>query len=91
MERAIRGGDATGFFSAYRTAVQERLGDLWGVQPLAITVADVRRRIPDAMGLRDVFETADAVAYSGRTYTQNELRNYMKALKKEIATLGHGS
>jgi len=87
MDRAVNGGDVPGFFHACRVAAQERLGELWGMEPPAITLADLRLRIPDATGLLRVFETADAVAYAGQSYSQDELRTYLDALKEELASL----
>jgi hypothetical protein len=73
MERALCASDVPAFFAACRLAVQERLGAGWGMPPSTITLADIRRRLPAAIELHRVFETADAVAYSGQTYTQEQL------------------
>jgi hypothetical protein len=87
MERAIHESDVPAFFDACRRAVQERLGELWGLQPLAITLADIRKRLPEESELQRAFETADAVIYSGQTYTQDQLRSYQRTLQQELQTL----
>jgi len=87
MERAIHESDVPAFFDACRRAVQERLGELWGLQPLAITLADIRKRLPEKIELQRAFETADAVTYSGQTYTQDQLRSYQSTLHQELQTL----
>ncbi len=88
LDRALRAVDATSFFDACRKAIQERLGGLWAVEPRAITLADLRRRLPQAVGLAEVFELADAAAYSGRRYSQDELRAIRDRLKTGLATWG---
>jgi hypothetical protein len=88
MDIAMRSGDAAGFFDACRDAVGERLGVLWGIEPQAITLADIRNRLPDATGVADIFATADAAAYSGQSFSQEELRAYRDKLRQELETLG---
>jgi hypothetical protein len=88
MDIAMRGGDAAGFFDACRDAVRERLGVLWGIEPQAITLADIRNRLPDATGVANVFATADAAAYSGQSFSQEELRACRDELRQELETLG---
>jgi hypothetical protein len=87
MERALHASDVPAFFAACRQAVQERLGARWGLPPPTITLADIRRRLPAAIELQRTFETADAVAYSGQTYTQEQLRSLQQTLQRELDSL----
>jgi hypothetical protein len=85
MDQAIAGHYVQGFFTACRRAAQERLGDLWGQVPESITLAEVKARLGDsAEGIRQVFENADAAAYSGRTFTQEELRDFRDLVTREL-------
>jgi hypothetical protein len=88
MNDAIRASDAPAFFAACRHAVQERLGERWGLPAPAITLADIRKRLPEALELQRAFATADAVAYSGQSYTKDELRSFQQMLQRELDSLG---
>ncbi len=88
MDQAIAGHDVEGFFRACRSASQERLGEIWALPPEAITLAEVKELLPEsASGIRQVFETADAVAYSGQTFTQEELSRCKEIVIKELKNL----
>jgi len=77
-----------GFFNASRSASQERLGQIWSVPPETITLVDVKARLPEDMAnIRQIFETADAVAYSGQSFSQDELKQYRKLIITELENL----
>jgi hypothetical protein len=88
MERAVRSGDVAAFFDASCSAVRQRLGFLWAMEPQAITWSDIRHRLPDATGILEVFATADAVAYSGQPFSHEELVACRNTLRKEMKSLG---
>ena len=89
MDRAIAGHDVAGFFNACRTAAQERLGEVWCQAPESITLVEVKTRLAKkASGIRHVFENADAVAYSGQTFSQEELKQCRDLVIKELKNLG---
>lgn len=88
MDRAVAEDNVPAFFGACRSAAQECLGKKWSVPAEAITLADVKERLSESSGgIREVFETADAVAYSGKSFTQEELRQWKELLIKELANL----
>jgi len=88
MDRAIAGHDVPGFFYACRTAAQERLGEVWCQAPESITLVEVKERLAEkAAGIRHVFEHADAVAYSGQTFSQEELKQCRDLVIKELKNL----
>ncbi len=88
MDRAIAGHDVQGFFNACRRAAQERLGEAWGQAPESITLAEIKMRTGEnGAGIRHVFENADAVAYSGRTFSQDELREFRDMLVNQLKKL----
>ena len=80
--------DVQGFFNACRSASQERLGEIWSLPPETITLADVKDRLPEDMtGIRQIFETADAVVYSGQSFSQEELKQYRELIIEELENL----
>ena len=88
MDRAIAGHDVQRFFMACRKAAQERLGQQWAQAPESITLADIKARLGDrGEGICEVFENADAVTYSGRTFTQEELRRFRDVVMRELKGL----
>ncbi len=88
MDAAICGHDVAGFYKACRTASQQRLGEIWSCPAEAITLADVRERLPEEAGcIKRVFESADAVAYSGQTFSENELKQTRKTVLKELSRM----
>jgi len=87
MDRAVAGHDVPVFFNACRSAAQERLGEIWCLPPETITLADVKERLSEGAGIRHVFETADAVAYSGRSFSQDELRQCRDLVIKELKNM----
>ncbi len=90
MDGAIAGHDVQEFFNACRRAAQERLGEAWCQAPESITLAEIKNRLrEDAEGIRHVFENADAAAYSGRTFTQEELSECRDLVIKELKNLGN--
>jgi hypothetical protein len=88
MDRAVAGHDVPVFFNACRSAAQERLGEIWCLPPETITLADVKERLSESAGIRHVFETADAVAYSGRSFSQDELRQCRDLVIEELKNMG---
>ena len=88
MDRSIAGHDVVGFFSACRTTAQERLGEIWSQAPESITLAEVKDRLSkNAAGVQRIFENADAVAYSGQTFSQEELKQFRDLVIKELKNL----
>jgi hypothetical protein len=56
--------DVSGFFAAARLALQQRLGALWNQPPQAITLAEIKTRLPDDSPVSRFFVEADRQAYS---------------------------
>jgi hypothetical protein len=88
MEGAVSQGAAAEFFAAARGAFQTQLGLRWGLRPQTITLAEVNSRMNgEAEGFRFIFELADEVAYTGRSFTQPELRKWLATIQGELAKL----
>ena len=85
MESAVSQGTAADFFTAARGAFQSQLGLRWGLPPRTITLADINARMNgEAEGFRFVFELADEVAYTGRTFAAGELQQYLRTVEAEL-------
>ena len=84
MDAALRDRDTAAFFSSARRVLQERFGERWNLKPEIIALSDLETRLPGDLPLthdaRKVFETADAVAYSGQTYSSEALNEWKKAV-----------
>jgi hypothetical protein len=88
MDSAATRGATSEFFVAARGALQNQLGVLWGLIPQTITLAEVNARLNgEADGFRFVFEVADEVAYTGRTFAAPELQKWCKVISAELNKL----
>ena len=85
-DRTIAESDDVAFFAACRAAVQARLAARWRCAPGSITLAEMQQRGVGA-GLQTFFEVADAVAYSGRRVSQEEMRRWQERVIAEIAAM----
>ena len=63
MNGALHDRNAAAFFEAARRALQERLGEQWGMKPESIALSDLEVRLPGdrplTMQARRIFETAE--------------------------------
>lgn len=80
MERAVAAGDEAAFFTAARRAIQERVGAPPPRPATSLTLDELERALPDGAevrgAVRDVFRTADAVAYSGAVGRTEDLARW---------------
>ena len=88
MESAVSQGAVADFFAAARGAFQTQLGLRWGLSPLTITLAEINARMNgEAEGFRFIFELADEVTYTGRTFAAGELHKWFKTVQTELKKL----
>ena len=82
-------GDAAALFGAARKALQVRLGASWDVPSDAIDAADVVSRLgPRGDRIRDLFERADRLTYSGgRPDTHDDLKHWQAVVSDELQAL----
>jgi hypothetical protein len=85
MDAAARGGDAAGFFSFARQALQHSLAWRWGMAPGAVTVAEIDAH-PNEGGenIRRVFALADEVAYAGGAAVEVDFPAWQKAVHQLV-------
>ena len=90
MDQAIKAHDVPEFFNACRAASQERLGEIWGQTPDSITLAEIKYHLGNnGKGMANVFENADAAAYSGRSFSVEELQKLRDLVVHELKDLNH--
>ena len=90
MDRAIIAHDGAAFFDACRTASQEKVGEILGQAPHSITLAEIKHHLGDNVtGMADVFEKADAAAYSGQSFGPEKLQEFRDLVVRELKALNH--
>ena len=88
MESAVSQRAVAEFFTAARGAFQYQLGLRWGLPPQTITLAEINSRLNgEAEGFRFIFELADEVTYTGRTFPAGELPKWFKTVQTELKKL----
>jgi BatD DUF11 like domain len=90
MDDALGAQDAPGFFTAARTALQERLAAKWELPASRVTLSEIRARLNgNGHEIRSVFQTADEIAYSGRQFTVPDLQKWRAVVKEQLQQLAH--
>jgi len=87
MEKAISSHDQNSFFNNCRAAVQERLGEIWGHEPRAITLADLQQRLAPDAPLLDIFTRLEHGAYSSERLDRITLEKMLQITRKELDKL----
>lgn len=85
---AVQQGDSAGFIAASQRAIRAQLADSWQLRADAITLAELNTRLPeDFVGIRRVFEAADALAYSGQSVPAEDMKEWHQQVLSELDTL----
>lgn len=88
MEQARKKHDPLTFFTAARGALQQRLGERWGVKPESITVADVSARLNgEAKAVRNIFEMTDRLRFSPEVLEETDFREWKERVVEELGRL----
>jgi BatD DUF11 like domain len=85
-ERCAAAGDAGGYLAAARQLLQHRLGALWGQSAQAITLAEIRARLPQDSPVTRFFIEADRYEYT-RATGGNILPEWRALLEAALASL----
>ncbi len=84
----IKGTDSDGkFLAGCRKAIQEQLGLVWGMEPSAITLDDLKRTLAPDSPLLSIFAAAEQSAYGGLTLSEDEMNRYLEQLQQELGGL----
>ena len=87
VEQAQAAGDGKAFLTHGRTAIQNQLGLLWHIEPAALSLADISKRLPTDAPLIAIFRAAEEAAYAGATLSNEKMRDYFLTLKTELENL----
>jgi len=91
LERSLKEGDAQTFFAAARRILQERLGERLGTHSETITLSEIENHLKKDSTLihtlREIFQTADAVAYSGQAFSSERLSEWKRAVLEMLKKL----
>jgi hypothetical protein len=88
MDRAAASGDARGFFSAARMAVQRALAARWQVSPESITPEAMDSRLgTDITDVLRLFELANEAAYAGITPERIDSQKWRQVVARQFAEI----
>ena len=87
IDQSLTVNDTKGFLEICRKIIQEQLGLVWEVSSGAITLADLKKRLPEDSVLLSVFRAADESAYGGQKLSQQEMKEFADRLRSELEGL----
>ncbi len=87
IDKALSAQDTRGFLVTCRKTIQEQLGLVWDVEAGAITLADLKKRLPEDSVLLAVFSAADESAYGGQELSRQQMQEFSDRLKSELEGL----
>ncbi len=87
MRKALPVEDQEAFHQHCRAAIQERTGEVWGLAPETVTLADLEQRLPDESPLRTVFFRLEQSGYAGDQLAQADLEEILQTTRNELDKL----
>ncbi|CAK8725291.1 Oxygen tolerance [Candidatus Electrothrix laxa] len=87
MRKALDDQDQEVFQQHCRAAIQERTGEVWGLAPEAVTLADLEQRLPEDAPLRTAFARLEQSGYAGGQLAQADLEEILQTTKNELDKL----
>ena len=87
MRKALAAQDQEVFHQHCRAAIQERTGEVWGLAPETVTLADLEQRLPDESPLRIVFTRLEQSGYAGGQLAQADVEEILQTTRNELDTL----
>lgn len=88
MKQALGQENAEMFLSSVKSLIQGSLGYVWNVQPDSITLAELRKKLPEGYdSFRQALEAFDAHQYSGVKPSLDELKNIYEKVVNDIREL----
>jgi hypothetical protein len=87
VEEAMTQKDTAGFLQASRTAIQNQLGELCGVEPSAVSLADINSTVSSDSPLLQIFTLAEEAVYGGATLSDGDLDTLYGKLKSELEAM----
>lgn len=88
MDLAVQRAETAAFFDAARRALQQRLGERWGLPPETITLSEINVRLNgEADTIRVVFQMADQEAYSHECLPADDLAGWKRIVTEQLKQL----
>ncbi|MGB5685439.1 MAG: BatD family protein [Candidatus Electrothrix sp.] len=87
MRTALSAQDQEAFHQHCRAAIQERTGEVWGLAPETVTLADLEQRLPDESPLRTVFTRLEQSGYAGEQLEQADVEEILQITRNELDKL----
>ncbi|MCI5165109.1 MAG: protein BatD [Candidatus Electrothrix sp. GM3_4] len=87
MNKALAIQDQEIFHQHCRSAIQERTGEVWGLAPEAVTLADLEQRLPEDAPLRTAFVRLEQSGYAGEQLAQTDLEGILQITRNELDKL----
>ncbi len=87
MNKALVILDQEAFRQHCRATIQQRTGEVWGLAPEAVTLADLEQRLPADAPLRVVFTRLEQSGYAGEQLSQDELQEILQTTRNELDKL----
>ncbi len=87
LQQAIKDNSVHDFLPGCREVIQIHLGQLWQLEPSAITPVDLHKRLVPDSPLIAIFAAADQYVYGGGSLSTEEMNDYFTLLKKELEEL----
>lgn len=87
VHAAAKTNDPKEFFDRAQNAIKQRAAALWGINPSAITLADLKRRLPADSPVLKVFAKGDAFAYGGSLDSNESLPNWQSLFQDAMQSL----
>jgi hypothetical protein len=87
MNKALAIPDQEAFQQHCRAAIQQQTGEVWGLAPESVTLADLEQHLPIGAPLRDVFTRLEQSGYAGEQLNQDELQEILQTTRNELDKL----
>lgn len=85
--RAAAAADQEGFRRHCQEAVRRWIGTVWGMNAAAVTLADLRERLPADSPLLAVFARLEESGYAGQALAQEEMAAMLETVRTELVKL----
>ena len=87
MDQATTVREPAAFFAAARSALQFKLADRWGIEPAAVTAAELNSRPREGNDeIKRVFALADEAAYSGQGCSSADFQQWTAIVRTHLKT-----
>lgn len=91
VEKAAEGKDVAVFIDTAQEALKQRLARVWGLSPAAITLADLKQRLPKNSPALEIFAKGDALAYGKGSSGDEKLYKWRRVFEKAMNSLDKDS